>query len=80
LPESEKSLKDGITFEIMDKVAFAVTGNQSVDRLQQAHQSLFKTTDEREISADLREVESKFSSGVQNSPSFRIFQYWKILA
>jgi len=51
LPNSEKYLKDGITFEIIDKVAFAMTDNQSADRLQQARQSLFKTIDEREISA-----------------------------
>ncbi len=48
---SEKYLKDGVTFEIIDKVAFAMTDNQSADRLQQARQSLFKTIDEREISA-----------------------------
>jgi len=43
-------LKDGVTFEIIDKVAFAMTDNQSADRLQKARQSLFKTIDEREIS------------------------------
>jgi len=50
IPHSEKYLKDGITFEIIDKVAFATTDNQSADRLQQARESLFKTIDEREIS------------------------------
>ncbi len=51
LPESEKYLKEGVTFEIIDKVAFSMTDNQSADQLQQARQSLFKTIDEREISA-----------------------------
>ena len=50
MPNSEKYLKEGVTFEIIDKVAFAMTDNQSADRLQQARQSLFKTIDEREIS------------------------------
>ena len=50
LPESEEYLKDGITFEIMDAIAFSITDNQSADRLQQARQSLFKTIDERETS------------------------------
>ena len=35
----------------VEKAAFAMTDNQSADRLQQARQSLFKTIDEREISA-----------------------------
>ncbi len=51
LPESEKHLKEGVTFEIMDKIAFAMTDNQSADRLQKARQSLFKTIDEREFNA-----------------------------
>ncbi len=51
LPESEKYLKDGMTFEIMDKITLAMTDNQSAERLQQARQSLFKTIDEREIGA-----------------------------
>jgi len=51
IPSSEKYLKEGVTFEIIDKVALAMTDNQSADRLQQARLSLFKTIDEREISA-----------------------------
>ena len=51
IPNREKYLKDGVTFETIDKVAFAMTDNQSADRLQKARQSLFKTIDEREISA-----------------------------
>lgn len=51
LPGSEKYLKEGVTFEIMDKIAFAMTDNQSADRLQKARQSLFKTIDERSLNA-----------------------------
>jgi hypothetical protein len=32
IPNSEKYLKGGITFEIIDKVAFAMTDNRSADR------------------------------------------------
>ncbi len=49
LPKSEKYLKDGVTFEIMDKIAYAITDNESADRLQKARQQLFKTIDEREL-------------------------------
>ena len=49
LPESEKYLKNGVTFEIMDKIAYAITDNESADRLQKARQQLFKTIDEREL-------------------------------
>ena len=51
LPEGEKYLKDGLTFEIMDKIAYAMTDNQSADQLQEARQLLFKTIDEREFNA-----------------------------
>ena len=49
LPKSEKYLKDGVTFEIMDKIAYAITDNKSADQLQKARQQLFKTIDEREL-------------------------------
>jgi transposase InsO family protein len=49
LLEAKKYLKDGITFEIMDRVAYAITDNQSADQLQKARQSLFQTIDEREF-------------------------------
>jgi len=29
LPKSEKYLKDGVTFEIMDNTAYAITDNES---------------------------------------------------
>jgi hypothetical protein len=48
LTDAEKYLKDGISFEIMDEVAYAITDNQSADALQKARQLLFKTIDERE--------------------------------
>jgi len=48
LPESEQYLKEGITFEGLDKIALVITDNESADRLQQARQSLFATIDERE--------------------------------
>ena len=49
LPKSEKYLKDGVTFEIMDNIAYAITDNESADWLQKARQQLFKTIDEREL-------------------------------
>lgn len=49
LPESKKYLKDELTFDIMDKIAYAMTDNQSADQLQEARQTLFKTIDEREL-------------------------------
>jgi len=49
LPKSKNYLKDGMTFEIMDKLAYAITDNESADRLQKARQQLFKTIDEGEF-------------------------------
>ncbi len=49
LPEAENYLKKGVNFEIMDKVAYAITDNQSAKRLQKARQLLFKTIDEKEF-------------------------------
>ncbi|MDH3327593.1 MAG: integrase [Gammaproteobacteria bacterium] len=51
LPEAEKYLKDGASFEIMDKIAFEITDNQSAEKLQTARRLLFKIIDEREINA-----------------------------
>jgi len=50
LPNAEKYLKDDISFETMNKIAFAITDNQSADKLQKARRLLFKTIDEREFS------------------------------
>ncbi len=33
----------------MDNIAYAITDNESADRLQKARQQLFKTIDEREL-------------------------------
>jgi len=41
----------GIVFEIMDKIAFGITDNQSAEQLQKARRLLFKTIDERNIKA-----------------------------
>lgn len=49
--DAEKYLKDDMNFEIMDKIAFAITDNQSADRLQEARRLLFKIIDERKIDA-----------------------------
>jgi len=47
--EAEKYLKDDMNFEIMDEISFAMTDNQSADRLQEARRLLFKIIDERKI-------------------------------
>ncbi len=47
LTNAESYLKDGVSFNEMDKKAYAITDNQSADRLQKARRLLFKTIDER---------------------------------
>lgn len=47
LPNAESYLKEGVSFNEMDKTAYAITDNQSADRLQKARRLLFKTIDER---------------------------------
>jgi len=49
LENAKSYLKQGLTFEIMDKVAFAITDKQSAERLQKARQSLFNNINEREL-------------------------------
>lgn len=49
LPNAQQYLKKGLTFEIMDKIAFAITDKQSAERLQKARQSLFNNINEREL-------------------------------
>jgi len=49
LPNAKSYLKDGISFKKMDKIALAITDNQSADRLQKARRLLFKTIDERRV-------------------------------
>ncbi len=45
----EKYLKDGLTFDRINRIAYAMTDNQSADQLQEARQTLFRTIDEREL-------------------------------
>lgn len=49
LSNAQSYLKEGVTFELMDKEAYAITDNQSADQLQQARRLLFKTIDERQL-------------------------------
>ena len=49
LSNAQSYLKEGISFEHMDKEAYAITDNQSADQLQRARQLLFKTIDERQL-------------------------------
>jgi len=49
LVDANRYLKEGISFEIMDEVALAITDNQSAENLQKARRLLFKTIDEREL-------------------------------
>jgi len=49
LPDAEGYLKHGVSFSAMDKIALAITDNQSADRLQKARRLLFKTIDEPRV-------------------------------
>ena len=42
LPEAKTYLKSGISFEILDKLAYQISDNQAADQLQKARQKLFK--------------------------------------
>ena len=43
LPDAEKYLKPGVTFEILNKIAHKISDNQAADQLLEARQKLFKT-------------------------------------
>ena len=43
LPDAKNYLKPGISFEILNKLAHAMSDNQAADQLQKARQKLFKT-------------------------------------
>ena len=43
LPQAESYLKPGVTFEILDQLAYQISDNQAADQLQKARQRLFKT-------------------------------------
>ncbi len=48
LPEAEVHLKPGLTFEILDAIAYQQSDNEAADKLQQARRQLFKSIHERE--------------------------------
>ena len=48
LPEAQKYLKTGITFEILDAIAYQQSDNEAADKLQRARRQLFKSIHERE--------------------------------
>ena len=43
LPKAKDYLKPGVSFEILDTVAFQISDNQAADQLQKARLKLFKT-------------------------------------
>ena len=48
LPDADQYLKPGITFEILDAIAYQQSDNEAADELQKARRQLFKTIHERE--------------------------------
>ena len=48
LPDADQYLKHGITFEILDAIAYQQSDNEAADELQKARRQLFKTIHERE--------------------------------
>ena len=48
LPDADQYLKPGITFEILDAIAYRQSDNEAADELQKARRQLFKTIHERE--------------------------------
>jgi transposase InsO family protein len=48
LPEAQQYLKTGITFEILDAIAYQQSDNEAADTLQRARRQLFKSIHERE--------------------------------
>ncbi|AWP23988.1 hypothetical protein C4901_12170 [Acidiferrobacter sp. SPIII_3] len=49
LPGAEAYLKPGLSFAILDQVAYALSDNQAADRLQKARQKLFHTIREQNL-------------------------------
>lgn len=49
LPDAKKYLKDGVSFETIDAIAYEITDNQSAERLQKSRRQLFETINEREL-------------------------------
>ena len=51
LPDAKDYLKPGITFEILDKAAYAMSDNDSAEQLQKARNTLFNCIIESEQTA-----------------------------
>ncbi len=49
LPGAEAYLKPGLSFAILDQIAYALSDNQAADRLQKARQKLFHTLREQNL-------------------------------
>ena len=47
LPDAEQYLKLGITFEILDAIAYQISDNEAADRFQKARRQLFKSIHEQ---------------------------------
>ena len=49
LPGAEAYLKPGLSFAILDEIAYAMSDNQAADRLQKARQKLFHAIREQDL-------------------------------
>ena len=49
IENAKNYLKPGLTFEILDKVAFNQTDDQAAGQLQKERSNLFKTINERDL-------------------------------
>ncbi len=49
LPHAKKHLKPGVTFEILDEIAYKISDNQAADQLLKARQKLFKTINNQNL-------------------------------
>ena len=49
LPNAKDYLKPGLSFEILDKIAYQISDNEAADRLQRARRKLFKTINGRAL-------------------------------
>lgn len=47
LPDAERFLKPGLTFQSLDDIAYAISDNEAAKQLQVARQQLFESIDER---------------------------------
>ncbi len=48
LPDSERFLKPGLTFEELDKIAYNITENEAAERMNKARNLLFEKFNEQE--------------------------------